>query len=144
MAPDNSTSASSEISDYLDMRGELNERMGVKVVEASAERVVLTMPVEGNRQPMGLLHGGASVVLAESAGSIAAFIAAGEGRHAVGIEINATHHKSARSGMVTATATAISIGRTLASYNVEIVDENERRLCTSRITCMLLDTPKGS
>ena len=120
------------------MKGGLDERMGIEVVEASAERVVLRMPVAGNTQPMGLLHGGANVVLAESAGSIGANLAAGPGRHAVGLDINATHHRAVKDGMVTATASAISIGRTLAAYEVVITDERDRRTCTARITCMLL------
>lgn len=124
------------------MRGGLDERMGIEVVEASAEKVVLRMPVAGNTQPMGLLHGGANVVLAESAGSIGAFLAAGPGRHAVGLDINATHHRAVRHGWVTGTATAISLGRTLAAYEVVIVDDSGRRTCTARITCMLLDSPK--
>ncbi|NUT45596.1 MAG: hotdog fold thioesterase [Thermoactinospora sp.] len=113
--------------------------MGIEFLEASAERVVARMPVEGNTQPYGLLHGGASVVLAESVGSIAAAIHAGPERIAVGIEINATHHRSATEGFVTGTATALHAGRTLATYEVEIVDERGRRVCTSRITCMLRD-----
>ncbi|MBE7372550.1 hotdog fold thioesterase [Dermacoccus barathri] len=120
-------------------RGTLDERMGIEIVEASAERVVATMPVEGNTQPYGLLHGGANVVIAESVGSIGAAIAAGPGRYAVGLDINATHHRSARSGIVTATATALSLGRTLAAYDVVITDDQGRRTCTARITCMLRD-----
>lgn len=124
-------------------RGTLDERMGIEIVEASAERVVATMPVAGNTQPFGLLHGGANVVIAESVGSIGANIAAGPGRFAVGLDINATHHRSARGGTVTATATALSIGRTLAAYDVAIVDEEGNRTCTARITCMLRDQPAG-
>nr|WP_255465016.1 hotdog fold thioesterase [Dermacoccus sp. PAMC28757] len=120
-------------------RGTLDERMGIEIVEASAERVVATMPVEGNTQPYGLLHGGANVVIAESVGSIGAALAAGPGRYAVGLDINATHHRSARSGIVTATATALSLGRTLAAYDVVITDDQGRRTCTARITCMLRD-----
>nr|WP_231579620.1 MULTISPECIES: hotdog fold thioesterase [Dermacoccus] len=120
-------------------KGTLDERMGIEIVEASAERVVATMPVEGNTQPYGLLHGGANVVIAESVGSIGAAIAAGPGRYAVGLDINATHHRSARSGIVTATATALSLGRTLAAYDVVITDDQGRRTCTARITCMLRD-----
>lgn len=122
-------------------RGTLDERMGIEVLEATPERVVATMPVAGNTQPFGLLHGGANVVIAESVGSIGANLAAGEGRFAVGLDINATHHRSATSGVVTATATALSLGRTLASYDVVITDDQGRRTCTARITCMLRDMP---
>lgn len=121
------------------MVGGLDERMGAEVLEATPERVVLRMPVVGNTQPMGLLHGGANVVLAESAGSIGANLAAGPGRHAVGLDINATHHRAVKDGHVTATATALSVGRTLASYDVVITDDAGRRSCTARITCMLRD-----
>nr|WP_322755794.1 hotdog fold thioesterase [Frankia sp. Cas3] len=126
-------------------RGELAARMGITVVEAGPDRVVATMPVEGNRQPYGLLHGGASVVLAETVGSFAAAISpAAAGRAAVGIEINAAHHRAARSGTVTATATAIQVGATLATYDIRIVDESGRPVCTSRLTCLLRDAPPGA
>jgi 1,4-dihydroxy-2-naphthoyl-CoA hydrolase len=119
--------------------GTLLERMGIEVTEATAQRAVGTMPVAGNTQPYGLLHGGASAVLAETLGSIAAAAHAGEGRGAVGIELNATHHRSARSGLVTGTATALHLGRTLASYQVVVEDEEGRPVCTARLTCMLID-----
>lgn len=121
--------------------GTLVERMGIEFLEASPQRVVARMPVEGNTQPYGLLHGGASVVLAETVGSVGSALHAGEGRAAVGLDINATHHRGVRSGFVTATATAISLGRTVASYDVAITDDEGRRVCTSRITCMLRDAP---
>ena len=122
-------------------RGALNERMGIELVEASAERVVGTMPVEGNTQPYGLLHGGASVVLAETLGSVGAALHAGEDKQAVGIDINATHHRAATSGTVTGVATPLHRGRTMASYAVVISDEDGKRVCTSRLTCTLV--PKG-
>lgn len=124
--------------------GTLGERMGITFLEATPERVVATMPVAGNTQPYGLLHGGASVVLAETLGSVGAALHAGEGRIAVGLDINATHHRGVRSGLVTGAATALSLGRTLASYEVVITDEAGDRVCTSRITCLLRDTaPKA-
>ncbi len=98
------------------------------------------MPVDGNTQPYGLLHGGASVALAETVGSIAAALHAGPGRVAVGLEINATHHRAVRSGTVTGTATAIHRGSRTASYEIEVTDEAERRICTARLTCLLLDS----
>jgi len=119
-------------------RGALDEKMGIEILEASPERLVGRMPVEGNTQPFGLLHGGANVVLAESLGSIGAHLHAGLDRRVVGVDINATHHRSAKSGYVTALATAISLGRTLASYNVEITDDQGKRTCTARITCLIL------
>lgn len=124
--------------------GTLMERMDIRIVEVSPERVVATMPVEGNTQPYGLLHGGASVVLAETLGSIGAQLHAGLGRAAVGLDINATHHRAARAGRVTGTATLLSAGRTLVSYDVVVTDEDGRRICTSRITCLLRDVAPGS
>lgn len=119
--------------------GALNEQMGVVILEASPERVVATMPVEGNTQPYGLLHGGASVVLAETLGSVGSALHASTfGMLAVGVDINATHHRSASSGLVTGTATPIHLGRNSACYEVVITDEQGRRLCTSRITCAFI------
>lgn len=122
--------------------GELDEKMGVRILEQSAERVVATMPVEGNRQSFGLLHGGASVAFAEALGSWAAVIHAGPGRTAVGVDINATHHRSARTGLVTGVATAIRLGRTVASHEIVVTDEDGNRLCTARITNLILDKPE--
>ena len=114
-------------------------RMGIKIVEASAQRAVATMPVAGNTQPYGLLHGGASCVLAETLGSLAAAIHAGPDKITVGIEINATHHRAASQGLVTAVATMAHGGSTLATYVVVITDERQRRVCTARLSCLLLD-----
>jgi uncharacterized protein (TIGR00369 family) len=121
--------------------GELDVKMGVRILEQSAERVVATMPVVGNRQSFGLLHGGASVAFAEALGSWAAVIHAGPGRSAVGVDINATHHRAARSGIVTGVATAIRLGRTIASHEIVITDEDGNRLCTARITNLIIDAP---
>ena len=118
--------------------GDLNEKMGVELLEVSAERVVGTMPVKGNTQPYGLLHGGASVVLAASLGSVGSAAHAYPDRIAVGVDINATHHRSAREGVVTGVATPIHLGRTSACWEVVITDEDGKRVCTSRITCALL------
>ncbi|MBT0995038.1 hotdog fold thioesterase [Cellulomonas sp. DKR-3] len=122
-----------------DERGTLIERLGIVVTEIGAQRTVGTMPVQGNTQPFGLLHGGASAALAETLGSYAAVAHAGPGRGAVGIELNATHHRAARSGTVTGTATALHLGRRTASYEIVVVDEDDRRLCTARLTCMIVD-----
>ena len=121
--------------------GTLAERMGIQILEAAPDRLVATMPVEGNTQPYGLLHGGASVVLAETLGSIGAALHAGPERVAVGLDINATHHRAARTGLVTGTATPINAGSTIVSYEVAITDEDGKRVCTSRITCLLRDRP---
>ncbi len=118
--------------------GELDSKMGIEIIEASPQRLVGTMPVVGNRQPMGLLHGGANVVLAESLGSVGSLIHAGPGRQVVGIDINATHHKSATEGIVTGIATAITLGKTLCVWDIVITNEAGERTCTARITCLIL------
>ena len=132
------------MSDFLDVIrqrgiGALDKKMGIEIIESSPNRLVGTMPVEGNTQPIGLLHGGANVVLAESLGSIGTQLHAGPTRKIVGIDINATHHKSATSGIVTGVATAITLGKTLCSYQVEITNEKGERTCTARITCLILN-----
>ena len=123
-----------------DGMGRLNDKLGIELVEITAQRVVGTMPVEGNTQPYRLLHGGASVALAETLGSVGSGLHASQyGKVSVGVDINATHHRSATSGTVTGTATAIHLGRSSAAYDVVITDESGRRVCTSRITCALID-----
>lgn len=117
--------------------GTLGAKLGIELVEASARRIVATMPVEGNTQPLGLLHGGASAALAETLGSVGAALHAGPGRYVVGVDLNATHHRSARAGIVTGVATALHLGRTMASYDIAICDAQDRRICTSRITCLI-------
>lgn len=120
--------------------GALTRKMGIEFLELSAARSIATMPVDGNTQVIGLLHGGAHVVLAESLGSISSAIHAGAGRYAVGIEINATHSRSITEGVVTATCTAIVLGRTLCTHEIAITDESGRRLSTVRMTNMLRDS----
>lgn len=115
----------------------LDERLGIEYLEVSAERAVARMPVEGNTQPLGLLHGGASCVLAESLGSVAAALHALPDRIAMGVDINATHHRAVREGHVIGVATPAHLGRTTASYEVVITDDDDNRVCTARITCYL-------
>lgn len=119
--------------------GELSVKMGVQFITLSAEFSVARMPVEGNTQVIGLLHGGAHVVLGESLGSVSSAIHAGPGRYAVGIEINATHSRSISSGWVTGTCTAISLGRSLATHEIVMTDDEGRRLSTVRMTNFLKD-----
>jgi 1,4-dihydroxy-2-naphthoyl-CoA hydrolase len=138
-------------SGQLDM-SELNEaypdalphRMGIKITEASATRVVGIMPVQGNTQPYGLLHGGASCVLAETLASTGAALQAGPGRIAVGIEISATHHRAASAGHVTGVATRLHAGRTLATYDIVISDDRGQRVCTARLSCLFRDAVPGA
>jgi uncharacterized protein (TIGR00369 family) len=125
--------------------GALLERLGITLEEASPERVVGRMPVAGNTQPYGYLHGGASCVLAETLGSVgAALHAATFGSIALGLEINATHHKSVTNGDVIGVATPLRLGRSVATYEVAIFDEAGNRICTARLTCVLKDSRERS
>ena len=140
---DSTLMSDQSIPDYLEIlrergSGALDKKMGIVITEASPTRLVATMPVEGNTQPIGLLHGGASVVLAESLGSIGTQLHAGPDRKVVGVDINATHHKSATTGFVTAVATPVSLGKTLCTYEIVITNDAGERTCTARITCLIL------
>jgi len=126
--------------------GSLGARMGIDLQSAELSdkgwaSVTATMPVEGNTQPYGLLHGGANAVLAESLGSIASGITAhtlfGEGHIVVGVDLNCTHHRAAREGLVTGSARLISVGRTVISSSIEISDHQGKLICTSRLTCLV-------
>jgi 1,4-dihydroxy-2-naphthoyl-CoA hydrolase len=119
--------------------GALAETLGIVITEASPERVVGTMPVAGNTQPLGLLHGGASCVLAESVGSIGATLHAAKlfGGYAVGVDISATHHRAVRAGVVTGVATPLHLGGLVATYEIVVTDDVEQRVCTARLTCLL-------
>jgi 1,4-dihydroxy-2-naphthoyl-CoA hydrolase len=119
--------------------GELARKMGIELLELGAERSVARMPVEGNRQVVGLLHGGAHVVLAESLGSMSSAIHAGPDKIAVGIEINATHSRSVTEGFVEATCEALVLGRTLATHQITIRDQAGNRLSTVRMTNFIKD-----
>ena len=124
--------------------GALNDKMGIELVEVGPERIVATMPVAGNTQPYGLLHGGASVVLAETLGSIGSALHAWPDRVAVGVDINATHHRAARSGTVTGVATRRSTWAAAARpTRSSSPTSRARRVCTSRITCMLVAVAPG-
>lgn len=117
----------------------LDAKMGLELLEVSAERAVGRMPVEGNTQPFGHWHGGATGVLAETLGSLAANAhALPLGKVAVGVDLNASHHRSATCGWVTGTATALARGRRVASYEVTLVDDDGNRIATARLTCQLI------
>lgn len=121
--------------------GALAHAMGIQFREVSVSKLVATMPVEGNTQPYGLLHGGASCVLAESLGSVGAALHAGQDRIAIGTDINATHHRAAREGVLTGVATPLHLGRSSASYQIVISNAAEQRVCTARLTCALRSDP---
>ncbi|MGK5447613.1 MULTISPECIES: PaaI family thioesterase [Streptomyces] len=121
--------------------GRLGERMGLVITHAAPEKVVGTLPVEGNTQPYGLLHGGASAVLAETLGSVGAMLHGGPTKLAVGVDLNCTHHRGLTSGTVTGTATPVHRGRSTTTYEIAVTDEQDRRVCSARLTCMLRDAP---
>ncbi len=135
--------ATSEGLDWATARGmgALAEKMGMEFVEFSVDRCVATMPVEGNTQPVGLMHGGAYVVLGKSLGSMAANLHAGAGRLAVGVDINATHTRSATSGVVTGVCTPVHLGRSITVHEIVVTDDQGRRCSTIRITNMIKDLP---
>ncbi|MCW2810428.1 MAG: PaaI family thioesterase [Friedmanniella sp.] len=123
---------------YAGLTSALDTRMGLELLELSPERVVGRMPVAGNTQPAGLWHGGASCVLAEALASIGSAAHARPDRTAVGVDLNATHHRAVLAGWVTGTATAIRLGRTITSFEVTLADDAGRRVCTARLTCQLV------
>jgi uncharacterized protein (TIGR00369 family) len=124
--------------------GELNTKLGVRYVAVAPDRVVATMPVEGNRQPYLLLHGGANATLAETIGSTAAVLNAPDGKVAVGLELNCTHHRAARAGQVTAVCTPLHTGRSTSTFEIVLTDEDGHRTCTARLTCVLRERPPGA
>ncbi|CAB4561499.1 unannotated protein [freshwater metagenome] len=120
--------------------GALDNKLGIVVLEESAERVVATMPVQGNTQSFGLLHGGASLAFGEALGSWAAVIHASSlGKNAVGLDISGTHHRGVREGVITGVATAIRLGNTVTSHEVVMTDQTGARLCTVRITNLIVE-----
>ncbi|WP_434444361.1 hotdog fold thioesterase [Lentzea sp. E54] len=118
----------------------LTVRMGVEITQWDMHEMIGTMPVKGNLQPYGLLHGGANAVLAESLGSLSAALYADTiGKVAVGLELSCTHHRSVAEGLVTGVCRPITQHRTTVTLEIVINDEHGRRTCTSRLTCILLD-----
>ena len=128
--------------------GELAGTMGIRITEHTSARTTGTMPVAGNRQPFGLLHGGASAVLAETLGSVHAALLAPAGRMPVGTDLNCTHHRAMRDGTVTGVSTPAHVGRSMATFEIVLTDERDRRVCTARLTCAFIDvdrpTPDGA
>ena len=127
---------------YPDLHSALDSKMGFELLSLTPKRVVGRMPVEGNTQPYGLWHGGASCVLAETLASLGSHMHAQPDKIAVGVDINATHHRSVTTGWVTGTATALRLGRSIASYEIVITDDAGQRVCTARLTCQLV-SPRG-
>ena len=116
-------------------RESLGTTLGMEVTEATATRCVATMPVEPrHHQPLGYLHGGASVALAETVASVGAYMAAPDGMTAFGQEINANHLRPKRDGTLTAVAEPVYVGRTSQVWTVRITDERDKLICISRCT----------
>jgi uncharacterized protein (TIGR00369 family) len=124
--------------------GALNVKMGFELLKMTPEEVIGRMPVAGNTQPYGLWHGGASCVLAETLASLGSFMYAQPEKVSVGVDINATHHRSVTAGWVTGTATAVHLGRTVASYEIVIVNDVGKRVCTARVTCQLVSPRRAA
>lgn len=139
MTPDSQQEpdAAGGLAALLHGRGTLLERMGIEVTHAEADQVTASMPVQGNTQPYGLLHGGASAVLAETVGSVAAALHAGRDRIAVGVDLNCTHHRAVRAGRVHAVAEPLHRGGSVATYAIAITDDDGAAVCSSRLTCLL-------
>jgi 1,4-dihydroxy-2-naphthoyl-CoA hydrolase len=123
---------------------QLADRMGLEIVTMSLDEVVGRLPVDGNRQPFGLLHGGANAVLAETLGSTLSALHALPERFPVGLELACTHHGSATSGFVTGVARPLHVGRTTSTSEIVITDESGKRTCTAKLTCLHRDNrPAG-
>jgi 1,4-dihydroxy-2-naphthoyl-CoA hydrolase len=118
----------------------LVSHLGIEITEVGLDFVKAKMPVDQRtKQPMGLLHGGASLVLSESMGSMASWLVSGDSKaHIVGVEINANHLKSVSAGYVISITKPVKLGKTLHIWNTEIFDENEQLLCVSRLTVMII------
>lgn len=117
----------------------LDDKLGITITDFDPDRLVATMPVEGNQQPFGILHGGATCTLAETVGSIAAALGAGPDRQVVGIELNVSYLRAATSGSVTAVCTPVRRGRTLSTFLIQMSDDDGKPTATARLTCMTLE-----
>ena len=114
----------------------LDEKLGIRITDFNPDRMVATMPVAGNEQPFGLLHGGATCALMETIGSWAGALHAGPDKQVVGIELNASYLRGATSGVVTAVCTPVRRGRTLSTFLIQVTDEEGRPTATGRLTCL--------
>jgi 1,4-dihydroxy-2-naphthoyl-CoA hydrolase len=123
-------------------RHDIHELLDVEVLEASPNKMVLRLPVTWKvHQPYGLLHGGVSALLAESAASFGASLAAGPDRQVVGIEINASHLRGVTEGHLTATGTPVRVGRTVQVWSIDLRDDDDRLICVARCTLAVIGTP---
>lgn len=127
------------MSDLANLQSALDQKLGLEVTELSAGKVVGRLPVEGNTQPAGLLHGGATAAVVETLGSLGSLAHAGAGAQVVGVDLNVTHLRAVREGHITATATPVHLGRTSAVWTVEVRDDAGRLTAVGRLTCRLLE-----
>jgi uncharacterized protein (TIGR00369 family) len=121
------------------VRGSLVEKLGIEFLEFGERRVRARMPVEGNTQPYGILHGGATASLCETTASVGTAFLMGIDRLAVGIDLTITHVRSARSGWVTVTAEPLRLGRTIAHWDMRVHDDDGRLVAVSRLTLAVRD-----
>jgi len=127
------------------VRPSIHDLLDVEIVEYGPERTVLRLPVDWRvHQPAGLLHGGVSALLAESAASLGASLAAGPDRNVVGVELNCSHLRSVREGHLTAVATPIRVGRTLQVWHIALTDDDGRTICDARCSVAVLGEPGGA
>ena len=119
--------------------GSLAPRLGIEFVELGPERVVASIPVEGNTQPYGILHGGATAALCETVASIGTALHAGLEKHVVGIELNINHIRAVRGGRVTATGVPLHVGRTTAVWDMQVHDDDDHLVAVSRLTLIIRD-----
>ena len=123
----------------------IHDLLDVEFLQTGPDRVVLRIPVDWRvHQPYGILHGGVSALLAESAASLGAALAAGPDRSVVGIELNASHLRSVREGHLTAEATPVRVGRTVQVWRIALSDDDGRAICEARCTVSVLDRPGGA
>jgi len=126
-------------------RRSIHDLLDVEFLEAGPDRVVLRIPVDWRvHQPYGILHGGVSALLAESAASFGAALAAGPDRSVVGIELNASHLRSLRDGHLTAEATPVRVGRTVQVWRISLTDDDGRAICEARCSLAVLGAPGGA
>jgi len=118
-------------------QGPLDEKLGIEITDFDPDRLVATMPVAGNTQPFGILHGGATCALAETIGSWAALLHAGPENVVMGIELNVSYLRAAAAGVVTAVCTPVRRGRTLATFLIEVADDADRTTASARLTCAI-------
>jgi uncharacterized protein (TIGR00369 family) len=130
---------------FPDAQPSIHDLLEVETLEAGPERVVMRIPVDWRvHQPLGILHGGVSALLAESAASLGAFLAAGAERRVVGIELNASHLRPVRGGHLTADATSVRVGRTVQVWRIGLTDDDGRPICEARCTLAVLGVPDGA